>query len=168
MGERATTEYRMESKLASRQGTEVLYIDPAFSFRRMPEEFQPPEARMPEQNTLCFLLQSTVRITEELLLQGDPIYWPTIFDTICILYIVGDNFPSLDDSSPPYALIRDVLGTALRHLTKLFLFCCKEFHPLNSEMDTQWLRLIFGSSTTPLDHYEDINNIWISEFYDGK
>jgi hypothetical protein len=136
-------------------------LDPSIELWQMSEDYELPNDRKEHTNTLRFLLRKTVQTAQKLLLRGRPEDWPTIFYTLCLLMVVYGTFDLASSFTRVLRRTSREFRKALKSLIRLFLYCCGDLHPLNNVFDIKSYALMVGGNTLPVEHYMEMNSIWI-------
>ena len=136
-------------------------LDPSIELWQMSEDYELPNDRKEHTNTLHFLLRKTFQTAQKLLLRGRPEDWPTLFYTLCLLMIIYGTFDLASSFTRVLHRTSREFYQALKSLIRLFLYCCGDLHPLNNAFDIRWYALMVGGNTLLVEHYMEMNNIWV-------
>jgi hypothetical protein len=136
-------------------------LEPSIELWQMPEDYELPNDRKEQTNTLHFLLWKTFQTAQKLLLRGRPQDWPALFYTLCLLMLTYQTFSSAEYLIPVLDAPSREFRKALKSLIRVFLHHCGSLHPLNADLNIGWYSLMVGGENLPFKHYTNMKSIWV-------
>ncbi|KAF2106487.1 hypothetical protein BDV96DRAFT_332231 [Lophiotrema nucula] len=112
-----------------------------------------PSPEKPTHSTLLFLLQQSIDGAKEIILSGLPKHWPTVYCILISLVFAHQNLLLLSDYIDTAECAGWTLAKAIIRLSRLFLACCQDLHPLSDNFDVEWFGLSVGGSEAACEFF---------------
>jgi hypothetical protein len=142
------------------------WLKPSIELWQLPKDYKLPDNKKECINTLPFLLWRTFQIAQKLFLRNRPRDWPALFYTLCMLRLTYESleYAFKDTLDEPVKQFRN----ALKSLIRVFLYHCKNLHPLNTDLDIECYSMLVGGEALHVKHYTEMNSIWVQSRKSSK